>query len=149
MCIDAMAWAGKALRPSTGPPPARMKRIMFRRPDIISRAVPAAGPGAYFEASLMVAAATLVGLAMASRWGNSAVDLLYLPAVLGVAIRSGLRPALFTALAATLAYNYFFTVPHRTLWIDNPADVVTVVVLFLVAAVASQLAASVRREARS
>lgn len=95
----------------------------------------------------MVALATVVGLVAAPMWGNSAVDLLFLPAVLGAALRSGLRPALFSALASALAYNYFFTLPRGSLSISSPADLVTVLVLFLVAAVASQLAASVRRQA--
>lgn len=96
----------------------------------------------------MVAFSTLLGLAVAPRWGNSAVDLLYLPAVLGAAILGGLRPALFSALASALAYNYFFTRPQGTFRIASPADLVTVIVLFLVAVVASQLAASVREQAR-
>ena len=102
----------------------------------------------YAEASLMVAVATLVGLVLAPRWGNSAVDLLYLPAVLGAAVLAGLGPALFAALASALAYNFFFTAPHLTFRIENPNDIVTVVVLFAVAVVTSQLAASVRRQAR-
>jgi len=96
----------------------------------------------------MVAIATLVGLALAPRWGNSAVDLLYLPAVLGAAVLAGLGPALFAALASALAYNFFFTAPHLTFRIENPNDIVTVAVLFAVAVVTSQLAASVRRQAR-
>jgi two-component system sensor histidine kinase KdpD len=102
----------------------------------------------YAEASLLVAAATLAGLALAPSWGNSAVDLLYLPAVLGAAIFAGLGPALFAALASALAYNFFFTAPHLTFRIENPNDIVTVVVLFAVAVVTSQLAAAVRRQAR-
>gem|GEM_PF-747632 len=108
----------------------------------------AARLGGYAEASLMVAASTLVGLAVAPRWGNSAVDLLYLPAVLGAAVTAGLGPALFAALISALAYNFFFTAPHLTFRIQNPNDVVTVLVLFGVAMVASQLAASVRKQAR-
>lgn len=102
----------------------------------------------YAEALLMVAAATLAGLALAPSWGNAAVDLLYLPAVLGAAIFAGLGPALLAALTSALAYNFFFTAPHLTFRIDNPNDIVTVAVLFAVAAVTSQLAASVRRQAR-
>lgn len=102
----------------------------------------------FAEAALMVAAATLIGLALAPRWGNSAVDLLYLPAVLATAVFAGLWPALFAALAAALAYNFFFTAPHLTFRIDDPNDVLTVLVLFAVAVVTSQLAASVRRQAR-
>lgn len=96
----------------------------------------------------MVATSTLVGLAINPRWGSSAVDLLYLPAVLGAAILGGLRPAIFAALASALAYNYFFTAPERTFMVDSPADLVTVIVLFLVAMAASQLAASARAQAQ-
>lgn len=106
------------------------------------------GAGAYLIATLMVMASTLLGLAVAPRWGTSAVDLLYLPAVLGAAVLGGFRPALLAVIGSTLAYNFFFTAPYHTLHIDQPADLVTVAVLFLVALVASQLAASVRAQAR-
>jgi two-component system sensor histidine kinase KdpD len=102
----------------------------------------------YAEALLMVAAATLLGLAIAPRWGNSAVDLLYLPAVVAAAILARLGPALLAALASALAYNFFFTAPHLTFRIESPNDIATVVVLFGVALVTSQLAAMVRRQAR-
>jgi two-component system sensor histidine kinase KdpD len=102
----------------------------------------------YAEALLMVVASTLAGIAMAPRWGSSSVDLLYLPAVLIAGVTAGLGPALFAALASALAYNFFFTAPNMTFRIDNPNDIVTVVVLFAVAVVTSQLAASVRRQAR-
>ena len=116
--------------------------------DLTRRLSAAAQLRGYAEASLMVAISTLAGLALAPRWGNSAADLLYLPAVLGAAIVAGLRPALFAALASALAYNFFFTSPRFTFRIENPNDIVTVVVLFAVAAVTSQLAGSVRRQAR-
>ena len=102
----------------------------------------------YAEALLMVVAATFVGLAMAPRWGSSSIDLLYLPAVLVAGVTAGLGPALLAALASALAYNFFFTAPQMTFRIDSPNDIVTVIVLFAVAVVTSQLAASVRREAR-
>jgi len=102
----------------------------------------------YVESLLMVAASTLAGLAIAPRWGNSAIDLLYLPAVLAAAVLVGLGPALLAALASALAYNFFFTIPRLTLRIDSPNDIVTVIVLFGTAVVTSQLAASVRRQAR-
>ena len=101
----------------------------------------------YAEALLFVAGSTLLGLALTPRWGNSAVDLLYLPAVLATAVLGGLWPALFAALLAALSYNFFFTAPHMTFRISDPNDIVTVIVLFAVAVVTSQLAASVRRQA--
>lgn len=108
---------------------------------------PASGSRGYALALLLVAASTLVGLAIAPRWGSGPVDLLYLPAVLGVAVLAGFGPAIAAAVASALAYNFFFTAPYRTFVIHSPADVVTVIVLFLVALVASRLAAAIRAQA--
>ena len=102
----------------------------------------------YAEALVMVALSTLAGMALAPKWGSSSVDLLYLPAVLIAGVTAGLGPALLAALASALAYNFFFTAPHMTFRIDSPNDIVTVIVLFAVAVVTSQLAASVRKQAR-
>jgi two-component system sensor histidine kinase KdpD len=101
----------------------------------------------YVAALAMVALSTLVGHALAPRWGNSAVDLLYLPAILASAILFGLWPALVAGLASALTYNFFFTPPFHTFRMDRPADIATVVILFLVATVTSKLAASVREQA--
>src|SRR5690348_16329253 len=83
---------------------------------------------AYVGALSLAAAATLVGLVIAPYWGNEPVVLLFIPPVLAAAAFFGLRPALLAAVASTLAYNYFFTAPFRTLLIHSPADVVTVIV---------------------
>lgn len=109
---------------------------------------PAARLGGFAGALLLVALATTAGLLIAPRWGTAPVVLLYLPAVLAAAVYGGLWPALVAAVAATLAYNYYFTAPYRTLMIHSPADVVTVVLLLLVALVTSHLAGSLRDQAR-
>ena len=96
----------------------------------------------------MVTAATLAGLLMAPRWGTAPIVLLYLPPVLGAAILFGLWPALIAAVASTLAYDFFFTEPVHTFVITSPDDVVTVLVLFLVALVTSHLAGAMRGQAR-
>ena len=96
----------------------------------------------------MVGASSLVGMLIAPRWGTAAVDLIYLPAVLASGALAGLGPALVAAIGSALAYNYFFTAPYHTFRIYSPSDAVTVIVLFLVALVTSQLAASIREQAR-
>jgi two-component system sensor histidine kinase KdpD len=100
------------------------------------------------ETLLMVAGATGLGLLMAPRWGNAAVDLLYLVPVLVAASVHGLRPALFAAVVSALAYNFFFTAPVHTFLIHSPADIVTVAMLFAVALVVSKLASAMRTQAR-
>ncbi|HQS70401.1 MAG: hypothetical protein B7Y36_12980 [Novosphingobium sp. 28-62-57] len=99
-------------------------------------------------ALLLGGISTAIGVLIAARWGNAPVVMLYLPPVLYAATFAGLASGLFAALASALAFNYFFTSPYHTFQIHSPADIVTVVVLFVVAAVCSQLAASVRRQSR-
>ena len=102
----------------------------------------------YAGALLLVALSTIIGLLIQGRWGNSQVGMLYLLPVLAAASYAGLAPGLVAALASALAFNYYFTAPYHTFTIHSPADVVTVVMLFLVASVCSQLAASVRQQAQ-
>lgn len=102
----------------------------------------------YAATIILLAGTTLVGLLVAPYWGSQPVALGFIVPVLFAATTCGLRPALATAIAATLAFNYFFTEPYRTLFIHSPADLVTVVVLFLVALVVSRLAASMREQRR-
>lgn len=113
-----------------------------RKPSVATRAA------GFVAALLMVALATLSGLLIPQAWGNAPVVLLYLPPVLLTAVYSGLWPALVAAVVSTLAFNYYFTAPYRTFVIHSAADIVTVVILFLVALVTSQLAASLRKQAR-
>lgn len=102
----------------------------------------------YAETLLMIAGAILIGRLIDARWNTSPVDLLFIPPVLAAATLHGLRPALFAALASALSYNFFFTQPIHSLRIDRPSDVVTMVILFIVAMVTSQLAGRMRDQAR-
>ena len=103
---------------------------------------------AYAGALAMVAVSTLIGLWIAPRWGTAPVDMIYLPAVLAAAALWGIGPGLLAGIAAALCYNFFFTAPVHTLRMDRVADVVTVVVLLIVALVTSRLAAGIRQQAR-
>jgi two-component system sensor histidine kinase KdpD len=114
----------------------------------IPRASIAAHIQAYTGAIALVGAATLVGMWIAPRWGTAPVDMVYLPAVLAAAALWGLGPGLVGGVAAALAYNFFFTAPVHTFRMDRVADVVTVVVLLIVALVTSRLAAGIRTQAR-
>src|SRR5205809_4924084 len=96
---------------------------------------------AYAGSIAMVALATLVGLWIAPRWGTAPVDMIYLPAVLAAAALWGLGPALVGGGAAALSYNFFFTEPVHTFRMNRATDIVTVIVLLIVALVTSRLAA--------
>jgi two-component system, OmpR family, sensor histidine kinase KdpD len=95
----------------------------------------------------LVALTTAAALSIRTFIGTNAVDLLYLLPVIATATLFGLRPSLVASVAAALAYNFFFLEPVHTLTISEPQNVVTLVVLTIVAVVASQLAGRLRREA--
>lgn len=95
---------------------------------------------------VMFALATAAGLAMAPRWESFPVVLVYLPPVLAAAAFAGRWLALLAAVAATLAYNFFFTEPYYTLLVHDTGDIVTVAMLLLVALVTSHLVTSLKAQ---
>ncbi len=124
----------------------RIFRGMTDLPSPTLAAAPSTGSRAIGLALglLLTLAATLTGLLLAPGWGSGAIVLLYLPPVLVTARYAGLWPSLGVSVLATLAFNFFFTHPFRTLQISSPADLLTVAALFLVAVVTSQLASAMR-----
>lgn len=141
--------AHRALNCSTRRATRRIYRPMNDHdPGQPKRSTSAPHLAASAAALLMVAVATVAGALILPRYGTAPVVLLYLPPVLAAASWFGLWPALFAASASALAYNFFFTAPYRTLLIHSPADIVTVLALFLVAVVTSKLASSLRDQAK-
>src|SRR5688572_16034120 len=97
-----------------------------------------------------MAAATGVGLAIYPRFAPADlanVVLVYLLAIVLVAVRLGQGPAVFATFAGAAAFVYFF-VPHR--WSFLPADlayVPTFLALLLVGLIVSALTAGLREDA--
>ena len=76
--------------------------------------------------------------------------LAFLALTVACALVGGLLPALFCALAGSLALNYYFTPPIYTFTIQDPQNATALVVFVLVAAsVASAVHLSARREAQA
>ncbi|EIZ79742.1 sensor protein KdpD [Novosphingobium sp. Rr 2-17] len=103
--------------------------------------------GGYVVALGLVVLVTLTGTLIVSRGNITDLGLLYLLPVMVAASRHGLRTAVVTSLASSLAYNFFFIPPTYTLTIEDPRNIITVMVLLAVAIVGSQLAARVRAQA--
>ncbi len=100
-------------------------------------------------------AALLVGLTVAiihlalPLISASAIDLLLLLPVIISSTLLRMRAGLWAAFWAGLAYNFFFTQPLYTLIIHSPADVITFVILMLVAGIVGGLAGKVRLQAET
>src|SRR6478736_559548 len=89
-------------------------------------------PRPYAFAIVAVAAALGVGKVIQSRLGIENVDLVFLTAVVGIAVRYGLWPSLFASIVASLCYNFFFLPPVYTFTIADPTNVAA---LFFFAAI--------------
>jgi len=94
---------------------------------------------------------TAIGLAAAAAikpyFGVENVDLMFLTAVVAVAVRYGLWPSLLASIAASLAYNFFFLPPVYTFTITDPTNVAAFFFFMLIAFVVSNVAGRVRTQA--
>ena len=80
-------------------------------------------------------------------FGVENVDLVFLTAVVGVAVRLGLLPSLLASVASSLAYNFFFLPPIYTFTITDPTNIAAFVFFTLVAVIVSTVAARGRTQA--
>ncbi|KMM82355.1 sensor histidine kinase [Pseudomonas lundensis] len=91
-------------------------------------------------------------LASALAWGVSSVlalpniSMVFLAAVLLVAVRSSLGPALACAAMSFLTYDFLFIPPNFSFSIQREEDVLTLVFFLLMAALTGNLAARQRRQ---
>jgi two-component system sensor histidine kinase KdpD len=99
------------------------------------------------EVVLAVAAATGGVAVLQSTAPAAGLGILYLLAVLAVAIRRGEVPALVAAVLSVVTLNYLFIVPRHRLAIAHSQDVVELTVLLITAIVVGRLAATGRQRA--
>jgi two-component system sensor histidine kinase KdpD len=128
------AFAPEAPSKSAGAPASREPRRPFT-------------PIPYLVALLSVGAA--LGIAQLARplVGVESVDLVFLTAIVGVAVRYGLFPSLTATVMASMCYNYFFLPPLYTFSIAAPTNVAAFVMFAIVAFIVSTLATRVRSQA--
>jgi two-component system sensor histidine kinase KdpD len=88
-----------------------------------------------------------VGKAIQPWLGVENVDLVFLTAVVGVAVRYGLWPSLVASVAASLCYNFFFLPPIYTFTITDPTNVGAFFFFIVMAIIVSNVAARVRTQA--
>lgn len=115
---------------------------------------PAAPPAPRTSTTLTLAvlallgAATLGGTQLAHDTSLASQALLYVLAVVVASYSLGLWPSVLCALGAVTAFNFFFVPPRYTLAVDNPEDLIALLVMLAVALVINQLVARLRRETR-
>ena len=100
-------------------------------------------------ATALVAAVTGGGLLAGSLMPQEAMGMLFLAAVVAAASLQGIRLALYTAVIAFLAWDFFFIPPVGAISIANTHDAVALAVFLIVAAITGGLASRVRGEAQA
>lgn len=93
-----------------------------------------------------VLACTALNLLLFGFVSDANLILIYLLGLLPVALQGNRRAAIMAALMAALAFNYFFTEPTFTLWIDDLNDIFAFVAMGVVALIISALTAHLAQE---
>lgn len=102
---------------------------------------------AYLVSIVVVAAATLVGLAMRGQQRPVDVVMVYLLGVVVVSMRYGRIPSLVVAVLSVLSFDFFFIAPYYTFAVNDVGHVLTFGVMFLVALVINTLTQRLRDQA--
>lgn len=100
----------------------------------------------YLLALLATAVASLIAFGLSRVLALPNISLVFLAAVLVVAVRSSLGPALACAGLSFLAYNFLFIPPTWTLIIERQEDVLTLLFFLMMAGLTGNLASRQRRQ---
>src|SRR5579864_5560121 len=101
-----------------------------------------------YVGGLAIVAAIVFACHFVVRVNPTTVALAFVIAVVIVSANWGLRPAVFLALLATLAFNYYFLPPFGTLTIADPQNWVALFAFLVTSLIASRLSERARREAQ-
>lgn len=97
----------------------------------------------------LVGAAWVTAFALDRYVQSVNLAMVFMLSVLVSGLAFGLWPAVTAAAVAAFVYNFFFLEPRLTIWIGNPADVLTFAVFFAVAMTTGWLAGRVRDQSRA
>jgi two-component system, OmpR family, sensor histidine kinase KdpD len=121
------------------------------------QAEPAAHPSApfwsgfkvnkYLGSALAVGCAALLATVIASFLSLPDLSMVFLAAVLFSAVAWGLLPSVFAAVLSVAIYDFFFVPPLHTLTVDDPQDLLALIIFLIVAVLISNLTGRVQDHA--
>jgi two-component system sensor histidine kinase KdpD len=110
--------------------------------------MPRASWSAYAWAVAASAACTAAGFAMQARFDVVNIAMVYVLAVVAVALRYSRGPAVLTSFLSVVAFDVFFVPPHGRLTVDDLQYVLTFGIMLAIGLVISGLKDSLRQQAR-
>lgn len=135
---------GAGLRAGANPPPAatHAAAVSAESPGATGRA-----PG-FLWAGFACAVTTAVATPLSRFFDIPNIVMLYLLAVVGIAVRFGRGPAVLAAFANVAAFDYFFVEPRLSFAVADLQYLLTFGVMLVVGLVTGQLTAGLRFQAR-
>lgn len=103
-------------------------------------------PLAWAEAVLAVALASGFAFATEQLFPIASLSVIYMTAVVVVASRRGLGPAMAAAVLGFLAYNYLFTEPRFTFQVSRQGELLTLGLFLVASLITGNLAARLRAQ---
>jgi two-component system sensor histidine kinase KdpD len=113
----------------------------------IEHLLPAAPPKDYLAALALVAAIVVIGWLIKSFISATNLSMLFLLAVVVIAFRKGLRPAIFTAIIGVIAFDFFFVSPYMTFRVSDSEYLITFAGMIIVGTLVSLLVTRARDHA--
>ena len=108
----------------------------------------ALAPLPFLYATLAVAIALAIGKALTALTPIPNLSMVFLMAVLLIAVNYGIWPAIYASALSFLVYNFFFIPPLYTFTIAEPFELLALVIFLIVAVITSALAGRVRQQAQ-
>ncbi len=124
--------------------PSPRNRTRSRKPAAFACRVLAREPRAWGEAVLAVALASACAWAAEQLFPVASLSVIYMTAVVVVASRRGLGPALAAAVLGFLAYNFLFTDPRYTFHVSRQGELLTLGLFLVASLITGNLAARLR-----
>jgi two-component system sensor histidine kinase KdpD len=118
-----------------------------QKPAPLEPLLPAPLPRDYIASLVLVACITGIGWLIKSFISPVNLAMLYLLAVVIVAFRRGLKPAIFTAVIGTLAFDFFLIPPYMTFRVSDTEYLITFAGMIIVGVLVSLLVARAHEHA--
>jgi two-component system sensor histidine kinase KdpD len=119
------------------------------KPVKLEPLLPATLPRDYIASLVLVAIITGIGWLIKSFISPANLVMLYLLAVVVIAFRRGLKPAIFTAIIGVLAFDFFFIPPYLTFRVSDTEYLITFAGMLIVGALISLLVTRSREHAEA
>ena len=130
--INVLVVGGEA----DGKPPRPASSPMGEKPDWLGFAI----------AVVATATATGLGFAIDIWLPVASISVAYLLAVMVVAMRVGLRPAILASVTSFVAFNFFFTEPRWSFAVSDTQNILTLLFFLIAAFIVSNMASRLRTQ---